>query len=101
MFSDLILENSKKVKKLQEEDDQDIYVPRFFIPPISTLSIVHAVDKDVEYAETKSVNEAQVCVDNSFLSRSESLDSESEVMGDMEIKRSIASGKNAMLTKML
>lgn len=90
MFSDLILDNSKKVE-LQEENNQDIYVPRFFIPPIQIISIGHAVD--VEHAEIKSINEAQVCVDDSFLLKSESPDSESKEMGSMGIERSIASDK--------
>nr|XP_034328122.1 protein mono-ADP-ribosyltransferase PARP14 isoform X2 [Crassostrea gigas] len=84
-----IRDNSEKVEKLKEKDDQDIYVPKFFIPLISNRSIVHVVDK--EYANVESVNEAQVCVGESFLSKPECLDSESKVMGSMEIERSIAS----------
>lgn len=87
-FKFLLLDNSKKVE-LQEENDQDIYVPKFFIPPINIFSIGHAV----ENAEIKSVNEAQVCVDDSFLPKSETPDSESKGMGGMEIERSIASDK--------
>nr|XP_034328119.1 protein mono-ADP-ribosyltransferase PARP14 isoform X2 [Crassostrea gigas] len=83
-----IRDNSKKVE-LQEENDQDIYVPKFFIPPINIFSIGHAV----ENAEIKSVNEAQVCVDDSFLPKSETPDSDSKGMGSMEIERSIASDK--------
>lgn len=97
--SDLFSDNSEKVEKLKEKDDQDIYVPKFFFPPISNRSIVHAVDK--EYANVESVNEAQVCVGESFLSKPECLDSESKVMGSMEIERSIASGKNPKLTRVL
>lgn len=88
MFSDLILDNSKK-EGIQDENYQDIYVPMFFIPPINIFSIGHAV----ENAEIKSVNEAQVCVDDSFLPKSETPDSESKGMGSMEIERSIASDK--------
>lgn len=58
MFSDLILDNSKK-EEIHDENDQDKYVPRFIIPPIPIISIGHAVD--VEYADIKSVNKAQVC----------------------------------------
>lgn len=96
----MFLDKSEKLEKLKE-DDQDIYVPRFYIPPILTFYTDHAVDKDVEDATIESVNEAQACVDESFLSTSESPDSESKVMGDIEIEKSDASGKNAMLTKML
>lgn len=96
----MFLDKSEKFEKLKEED-QDIYVPRFYIPQILTFSTDHAVDKDVEDATIESVNEAQACVDESFLSTSESPDSESKVMGDIEIEKSVASGKNAMLTKML
>lgn len=87
-FKFLLLDNSKKVE-LQEENDQDIYVPKFFIPPINIFSIGHAVKN----AEIKSVNEAQVCVDDSFLPKSETPDSESKGMGSMEIERSIVSDK--------
>lgn len=96
----MFLDKSEQLEKLKE-DDQDIYVPRFYIPPILTFSTDHAVDKDVEDATIESVNEAQACVDESFLSTLESPDSESKVMGDIEIEKSVASGKNAMLTKML
>lgn len=88
MFSDLILDNSKK-EGIQDENYQDIYVPRFFIPPINIFSTGHAVD--VDYAEIKSVNKAQVCVDDSFLSKSGNPDSESKEMESMGIERSIAS----------
>lgn len=88
MFSDLILDNSKK-QEIQDENDQDIYVPRFFIPPIPNTSIGHGVD--VDYTEIKSGNKTQVCVDDSFLSKSGSPDSESKEMGSLGIERSIAS----------
>lgn len=47
----------------------------------------------MEYEKIESVNEAQVCVDDSFLSRSESHDSESTIIGSMNIERFIASSK--------
>lgn len=59
-----------------EVDDPDTYVPRFSIQPIPTPVVGKYVNKDVKYEKIEPVNEAQVCVDDSFLSNSESLDSE-------------------------
>lgn len=76
-----------------EVDDQDTYVPRFSIQPIPTPVVGKYVNKDVKYEKIEPVNEAQVCVDDSFLSNSESLDSESTIIGSMKIDRFITSGK--------
>lgn len=76
-----------------EVDDPDTYVPRFSIQLIPTPVVGKYVNKDVKYEKIEPVNEAQVCVDDSFLSNSESLDSESTIIGSMKIDRFITSGK--------
>lgn len=76
-----------------EVDDPDTYVPRFSIQLIPTPVVGKYVNKDVKYKKIEPINEAQVCVDDSFLSNSESLDSESTIIGSMKIDRFITSGK--------
>lgn len=88
-----IKDNNEREETLMEVDDPDTYVPRFSIQLIPTPVVGKYVNKDVKYEKIEPINEAQVCVDDSFLSNSESLDSESTIIGSMKIDRFITSGK--------